>query len=135
MGKIIKRGVPETEKFENKCCCPEASMSQALLGRASGKRRQGTGSHTCAGSRAVLGHHTCFLHLHTALGSHGTMPTLQVTNLRLREDKLLALDICRISKRSEPWSTSLKKEIKIQYKKGGGGERVQNHDASKVTLV
>lgn len=39
MGKIIKRGVPETEKFENKCCCPEASMSQALLGRASGKRK------------------------------------------------------------------------------------------------
>ena len=39
MGKIIKRGVPETEKFENKCCCAEASMSQALWGRASGKRK------------------------------------------------------------------------------------------------
>lgn len=39
MGKIIKRGVPETEKFENKCCCPEASMSQVLLGRASGKKK------------------------------------------------------------------------------------------------
>lgn len=40
MGKIIKRGVRESEKFENKSCRPEASMSLALLGRASCERRE-----------------------------------------------------------------------------------------------
>ena len=39
MGKIIKRGVLESEKLEIKCCHSEASMSQALLGRASWERR------------------------------------------------------------------------------------------------
>ena len=56
----------------------------------------------------------CFPHLHKALGNHGTIPTLQVSKLRPRQDKLLALDTCRISKRSEPCSASLKKENKIQ---------------------
>ena len=95
------------------------------------EERQGTGSYTCSRPRAVLGHHVCFPHLHTALGDHGTTPTLQVSRLRPRQDKLLALDTCRISKRSEPWSASLKKENKIQLKKkkrkkvevgGGQGE-------------
>lgn len=117
MGKIIKRGVPETEKFENKCCCAEASTSQALRGRASGKRKgRGVVLTPAPGQELCLGI-TCVPSSSHGPGRPRYHPTLQVSRLRPRQDKLLALDTCRISKRSEPWSASLKKENKIQLKK------------------
>lgn len=117
MGKIIKTGDLDSKKFENKCCPQRPAMSWALP-RPPGEGEEGWASHTRSMPRAVLGF-TRFLHSHTILGYYTTIPTLWMSQLRLREARLLALDIYRISKEFEPRSASLKKENKQNKAKKG----------------